>query len=220
MRWRMLAVLLALAGSSEAAAQVVETSPVTPPTGIVRSWDRLRGARVRISRLGATRLEGATIEGTMISTRADSLFVAVEGQDTAVIVLAEPTTMVEEWRRDDPTKEFVFGGLILGSVMGGVIANVVNDKPAPRTCEASYDTWGAAFGCAIGARIATSVEQSADQIAAILLGVAVGAALGAVGGKSLARSQIKEGWRPVTLRRFGVRPSVQGGIHLGVQLAF
>lgn len=217
---RSLLVLLAFTVATDLAAQSIEASGPSRPAGIARRWDRLEGSPIRIRTLEPTPAGNQVVEGTLIEAHGDSLYVAVAGEESPRVVVAHPYTIVDEWHREDPTKSLTVLGAVVGFVAGGIVANALNDPPEPRRCTGSYDSVGAALGCAIGTGIANSVNEAADGVAAVLLGGAVGAAVFGLIGERLGQRHVTEGWRTVTLRRLGVRPTPEGGVRVGAQLTF
>lgn len=185
--------------------------------GRVRQWSELQGQRLRVVRPRAD--SSTALEGVLLRSNGDTLLLAVRDLDSPVSVVTSAGVVVEQWRRSDPTKGLSILGGVIGLAAGGVVANHLNDPPAPKRCEQSYDDAWSALGCVVGANLANDLERSVDQIVAVSLGMAVGGVVGALAGNLIGRSMIDEGWRPVKLSGIRIAPTSRGRLQLGIRLA-
>ncbi|MGD2069289.1 MAG: hypothetical protein PVI57_11495 [Gemmatimonadota bacterium] len=215
MRSLVFLATLATVSSTPLHAQQSAVDDHGPSVG-VREWSRLEGQRLRIVGPGVD--SSTALEGVLMRSSGDTLLLAVRGLDSPVSVVTSSGVVVEWWRRSDPTRGSSILGGVLGLAAGGVIANHLNDPPAPKRCERSFDDAWSAVGCAVGASLASDLERRADQIVAVWLGMAVGGVAGALAGNLIGRSMIDEGWRPVKRSPIRIAPTPRGQLQLGIRL--
>jgi len=210
---RSTLVALLILPLSTAAQSVTDTAH--PPEFVRPPYADLMGSELRVRSTSTDSTEARV--GTLVRSGPDSLWLAVAGRSTPVPVGIERGTIVEGWHRSDPTARYTVVGGLVGALIGGVAASVLNDPPEPRRCSSGYEGWSAAL-CAIGADAVTQVEGSVDGAMAVAAGVALGVAAGGLVGRFYGRSRIEEGWRAVPAPELTLRPGRHGDLEVGLEL--